>query len=97
MLLAQLRRPEPSLIEQFGGWPTILLMLWLGVALGLFLARMLAFRRERRPSSTMRAELGAHRFDPPGPLARRQRPAGLRHLRPGDRGPGRFRPALCRS
>jgi bla regulator protein BlaR1 len=39
--------PEPSLIDQMGGWPTILLILWLGVAAGLFAARMLAFRRDR--------------------------------------------------
>ncbi len=39
--------PEPSLLDQFGGWQTILLVLWLGVALGLFLARLIAFHRDR--------------------------------------------------
>ena len=48
MLLAAVTPAEPSLIEQLGGWPTILLTLWLGGAIGLFAARMLAFRRERR-------------------------------------------------
>jgi beta-lactamase regulating signal transducer with metallopeptidase domain len=39
--------PEPTLIEQMGGLQTILLVLWLGVGIGLFIARMMAFRRER--------------------------------------------------
>ena len=47
-MLANVAAAEPSLVEQFGGWPTILLTLWLGVAAGLFLARMLAFQRDRR-------------------------------------------------
>jgi beta-lactamase regulating signal transducer with metallopeptidase domain len=46
-LLASVAPPEPSLLEQAGGWQTILLVLWLGVALGLFIGRMSAFRRER--------------------------------------------------
>jgi hypothetical protein len=51
-------RPEPSLVDQLGGWPTILLTLWLGVAIGLFTARMLAFRRERRAVLADAMELG---------------------------------------
>ena len=47
LLLSSVAQPRPSLIEQAGGWPTVLLVLWLGVAAGLFAARMLAFRRER--------------------------------------------------
>ena len=47
LMMARVAPPEPSLIEQAGGWPTILTVLWLGVAAGLFAARMLAFRRER--------------------------------------------------
>ena len=47
LMMARVAPPEPSLIEQAGGWPTILTVLWLGVAVGLFAARMLAFRRER--------------------------------------------------
>ena len=46
-LLASVAAPEPSLLDQMGSWQTILLVLWLGVALGLFIARMMAFRRER--------------------------------------------------
>ncbi len=37
----------PSLIEQVGGWPTILLTIWLGAAFGLFASRMCAFYRDR--------------------------------------------------
>ncbi|MFL6724813.1 MAG: M56 family metallopeptidase [Sphingomicrobium sp.] len=47
MLLSSLSAPETSLIDQFGGWPTVLLTLWLGIAAGLFAARILAFRRDR--------------------------------------------------
>ncbi len=50
--------PEPSLLEQAGGWQTILLVLWLGVALGLFLARLIAFHRDRRAILAGAAELG---------------------------------------
>jgi beta-lactamase regulating signal transducer with metallopeptidase domain len=46
-LLASVVPPEPSLLEQMGGLQTVLLVLWLGIAAGLFIARMLAFRRER--------------------------------------------------
>ncbi len=48
MLLTQIAQPAPSLLEQVGGWPTVLLTVWLGVALGLFASRMMAFRRDRR-------------------------------------------------
>ena len=58
MLLARVAPPEPTLLEQLGGWPTILLTLWLGVALGLFVARMNAFRRERSAILAGAAELG---------------------------------------
>ena len=46
-LLASVTAPEPALLDQFGGLQTMLLVLWLGVGLGLFIARMMAFRRER--------------------------------------------------
>jgi len=39
---------QPSLVERLGGWPGILLTLWLAVAIGLFVSRMLAFHRDRR-------------------------------------------------
>ena len=49
---------EPTLIEQLGGWPAILLTLWLGIAAGLFMARMLTFGRERRAILKDSHELG---------------------------------------
>jgi bla regulator protein BlaR1 len=58
MLLSSVSPPEASLIEQMGGWPTILLVLWLGVALGLFVARMNAFRRERSEILAHAVEMG---------------------------------------
>ena len=47
LLAAVVPPPEPTLLEQMGGWQSVMLVLWLGVGLGLFIARMLAFRRER--------------------------------------------------
>jgi len=58
MLLSSVAPPEPSLIDQMGGWPTVLLTLWLGVALGLFVARMNTFRRERSEILARAMELG---------------------------------------
>lgn len=58
MLLASVAPTEPSLVDQMGGWPAILLTLWLGVALGLFAARMLAFRRERNAILADAIDLG---------------------------------------
>ena len=47
LLLSSVASPERSLIDQAGGWATVLFVLWLGTALGLFIGRLLAFRRER--------------------------------------------------
>ncbi len=47
LLMSSVVQPQQSLVEQAGGWPTIVMVLWLGVAGGLFAARMLAFGRER--------------------------------------------------
>jgi bla regulator protein BlaR1 len=58
MLLSSVATPQERLIEQLGGWPTILLILWLGVAAGLFVARMNAFRRERAEILARSVELG---------------------------------------
>ena len=58
MLLSSVAPPEASLIDQLGGWPTILLVLWLGVGLGLFVARMNAFRLERLEILARAVELG---------------------------------------
>ena len=58
MLLATIAPKEPTLVDQLGGWPTILLTLWLGVAAGLFLARMLTFGRERKAILNDSHEIG---------------------------------------
>jgi bla regulator protein BlaR1 len=58
MLLSNVSPPETTLIEQMGGWPTIMLVLWLGVGLGLFAARMNAFRREQSEILAHAAEVG---------------------------------------
>ncbi len=58
LLLSSVAQPQPSLIEQAGGWPVILLVLWLGVAAGLFAARILAFRRERAAILRNAVEIG---------------------------------------
>jgi len=76
LLMARVAPADPSLVEQAGGWPTILMVLWLGVAGGLFAARMLAFRRER--AAILREAVEIDRFgsirvvrsqDVSGPLA----------------------------
>ena len=58
MLLANVAPAGPSLWEQAGGWPAILLTLWLGVAAGLFLSRMLSFRNDRRAILACSTEIG---------------------------------------
>ncbi len=57
MMLAQVAPAGPSLLEQVGGWPTVLLTLWLGVAAGLFLSRTIAFHRDRRAILERAAEI----------------------------------------
>ena len=58
LLMSSVAPPQQSLVEQAGGWPTILMVLWLGIAGGLFLARMLAFRRERSAILREAEEIG---------------------------------------
>ncbi|GAA4748554.1 hypothetical protein GCM10023264_13330 [Sphingomonas daechungensis] len=58
LLLSSVTPPEQSLIEQAGGWPTILMVLWLGVAAGLFAARILAFRAQRAAILENATEIG---------------------------------------
>lgn len=58
LLLSSVASPQQSIVEQVGGWSTILLVLWLGVALGLFAGRVLAFRRERAAIMSKGSELG---------------------------------------
>jgi bla regulator protein BlaR1 len=48
LLLANVSPTAPSLLDQLGGWPNLLLVVWLGVAAGLFMSRLLAFRQDRR-------------------------------------------------
>ena len=76
LLLANLQPAAPSLLEQMGGWTPILLVLWLGVACGLFASRLLAFRRDRRAilaAGTQVARQGAIRIvrsaEVSGPIA----------------------------
>ena len=58
MLLSNVAAPAPTLIEQLGGWPTVLLTLWLGVAIGIFLSRISAFLRDRRAILARGMEIG---------------------------------------
>ena len=58
LLLSSVAPPQQSLVEQAGGWPSILIVLWLGVAGGLFAARLLAFRRERAAILREATEIG---------------------------------------
>lgn len=46
--MAQVRPADPSLIERVGGWPSLVVALWLAVAAGLFLTRLIAYVRDRR-------------------------------------------------
>lgn len=56
---------QPSLLERAGGWPTLLIIIWLGVAALIFLRRMVAFQRDRNAllnSSSQFARLGSIRI-----------------------------------
>lgn len=46
--MAHVAVPDSSLFDRVGGWPTVLIAIWLGVAVGLFLSRLIAFDRDRR-------------------------------------------------
>ena len=59
LLLTNVTPTGPSLLEQAGGWPTVLMVAWLAVALGFFLSRMFAFHRDRRAILADSRELGA--------------------------------------
>jgi len=63
--MARVAPPEPSLLDRLGGWPTLLIALWLCVAAGLFLSRLLAYHRDRRAillSSTEVERIGSVRI-----------------------------------
>jgi len=65
LAMAQVAVPEPSLVDQLGGWPTIMVSLWLAVAAGLFLSRLVAFHRDRRAilaSSVRTTRIGSIRL-----------------------------------
>ena len=62
--MAHVAAPAPSLFDEGGGWPTLLVVLWLGVAAGLFLSRMIVFHRDRRAilsSSVVEMRIGSVR------------------------------------
>ena len=46
--MAQVVPADPTLIDRLGGWPNVLMTLWLAIAAALFLSRMVAFNRDRR-------------------------------------------------
>jgi bla regulator protein BlaR1 len=58
LLLSNVATPAPTLVDQLGGWPTVLLTLWLGVAIGIFLSRFTAFLRDRRAILASGTEIG---------------------------------------
>jgi bla regulator protein BlaR1 len=64
-LLSAVEATEPSLLELLGGWSTIALIMWLGVAAGMLVKAGLTFRRERAiilDSSVSLARLGSIRL-----------------------------------
>ena len=65
MILASVSPSAPSIAEQLGGWPTILIAVWLTGAAALFASRMIAFHRDRRAilgSASEIARLGSIRI-----------------------------------
>jgi beta-lactamase regulating signal transducer with metallopeptidase domain len=46
--MARVAPPPESLFDRLGGLPTVAVALWLAVAAGLFVSRMIAFHRDRR-------------------------------------------------
>ena len=46
--MAHITPVDPSVIDRLGGWPNVLIALWLVVAVALFLSRMRDFHRDRR-------------------------------------------------
>jgi beta-lactamase regulating signal transducer with metallopeptidase domain len=58
LLLTSVAPAGSSLLEQVGGWPTVLTTAWLAVATGFFLSRMIAFQRDRRAILAAGREVG---------------------------------------
>jgi bla regulator protein blaR1 len=63
--MARVAPADPSLADRLGGWPMLLLVVWLAVAATLFVSRIIAYRRDRRAmlaSSVQLARLGSVRI-----------------------------------
>ena len=56
--MARVTPPEPSLIDRVGGWPNLLIALWLCVAAGLFLSRLVAYARDRHAILASAEQIG---------------------------------------
>ena len=74
--MARVAPPDPSLIDRIGGWPNLLIGLWLSVAAALFVSRLAAYHRDRRAilaSSVDAARFGSVRIvrspEVAGPIA----------------------------
>src|SRR6185503_9194006 len=74
--MARVAPPDPSLIDRIGGWPNLLIGLWLSVAAALFVSRLVAYHRDRRAilaSSVDAARFGSVRIvrspEVAGPIA----------------------------
>jgi beta-lactamase regulating signal transducer with metallopeptidase domain len=46
--MARVAPPDPMLIDRIGGWSNVLIALWLSIAAGLFLSRLVTYHRDRR-------------------------------------------------
>ena len=75
-LLSSVAGADPSLIDQLGGWPTLLTILWLGAALAMLARGLADFRRQRAMilgPSVQLARIGSIRIvrspEVAGPLA----------------------------
>ena len=58
LLLTNVTPAGPSLLDQLGGWTMLLMAIWLSVAIGIFLSRMVAFRRDRAAILSGGTEVG---------------------------------------
>ena len=56
--MARVAPPDPSLIDRIGGWPDLLIAMWLSVAAALFLSRLIAYHRDRRAILASSVEAG---------------------------------------
>jgi bla regulator protein BlaR1 len=56
--MARVTPADPSLIDRLGGWPNVMMALWLAVAAALFLTRLVAYLRDRRAILASSVEVG---------------------------------------